>query len=73
MRIIEWIVISMLVVVTLLVGYIVYDAVTATTISIRKDEWKCTDSHKTHSFIMAGKVLVPQTHTICDVYSRGNV
>lgn len=39
-----------------------------------KDQWHCTESHsQTYtSFIMVGKVMVPQVHTrqVCDQYNR---
>lgn len=39
-------------------------------IELRSDRWGCTASHTTTSMIMVGKVWVPQTHRVCDQYSR---
>lgn len=52
----------------------VYDAVTAETFSLRKDEWTCTASHEetVTTWIVVGNVQVPQitTTTVCDQWTR---
>lgn len=39
-------------------------------IPLMKSDWKCTASHTEKSFIMAGKIMVPTTKTVCDRYER---
>lgn len=70
MRIIEW-VLGLLIaaMIACLIG-MVYNIATAETISIRKDSFSCTQSHKQMHLQLVGKVNVPIWDNICDVYTR---
>lgn len=62
----------------ILIGWGIYDAVTAETFALRKDTWTCTASHEETQTIttnmIVGKVIVPQiitqVVTVCDRYER---
>lgn len=59
-----------------LLGYVIYDAITAETFSLRKDQWTCTRSHTEVTSTMTtydgGKTWVPmvQSNTVCDQWER---
>lgn len=38
--------------------------------SLKKADWACTSAHRETNMVMVGKVMVPQTQTICDQWTR---
>ena len=38
--------------------------------SLKKADWACTSAHQETNMVMVGKVMVPQTDTICDQWTR---
>lgn len=38
--------------------------------ALRKDQWGCTASHRETHYVMVGKVMTPQTTTVCDQWTR---
>lgn len=40
------------------------------TITLRLDEWKCSDTKQYTTTILVGKVMVPQVHNMCIRYTR---
>ena len=54
----------------LVVGAIVYHAVFSEKIHLIKHQWHCTASHTETRPTLIGKVMVPQTTTVCDRYER---
>ena len=40
--------------------------------TLHKTEWECSVSHKETKLVMIGKILSPQTRTVCDAYTRVN-
>lgn len=69
-RLITVILIALMLSTAAVIGYIIYDSATAVYISIRKDEFTCTASHKMTTFVMSGKIMIPLTRVVCDVYNR---
>lgn len=37
---------------------------------LNKRDWVCSAAHDETNLVLVGKVLVPQTTTVCDQYSR---
>lgn len=39
-------------------------------VTLKKGAWACSAAHQEHGMVMAGKVMVPTTTTVCDAYAR---
>lgn len=51
-------------------GLALYDGATAETFELRKDQWTCAKSHTESRMVLIGKVVAPQSQTVCDVWQR---
>lgn len=38
--------------------------------TLLKSEWVCDSEHSETTYVMSGKVMVPRTSQVCDVYKR---
>jgi hypothetical protein len=66
----DWLMGLAVALIVILVGFMLWDTVTADTFTLRKDEWKCTEYRDITTFILAGKVLVPTVNRQCQAWER---
>lgn len=64
------IILVVVVVVGLFVAPLVYLDATAPSFSLKKDEWACVQSHEETHMVLVGKIWLPRTEMVCDVYQR---
>ena len=54
-----------------LIGYTIHDELTAETVELRKDQWRCTESRTELAYMQqVGKVMIPQYRNSCLKYER---
>lgn len=58
-------VVASVVAVLVWLGWLIYDDVHAEKFALRKDSWACTKSHNERHFLVVGKIVVPQTRSVC--------
>jgi hypothetical protein len=74
MDLIEWVLVTAVVLFLAALGLGVYDYFVAEKFALRKDQWSCTQSHAESYtyFQQVGNVSIPMTGTtqVCDQWSR---
>lgn len=74
MSLMELLIVVAIVAILAVCGWAFVDAATAPTFELRKSQWKCAASQRETSttYILVGKVMVPQyhTHDVCTNWVR---
>lgn len=66
----EKVIIAAIIAILVAIGYGVYVESQKPGFELKKDEWHCTDHHMVTTMVMVGKVMVPQTYSVCDNWKR---
>lgn len=51
------------------IAYAAYQDQTSDQFALSKERWACTATTEATHFVMIGKTLMPQTHTVCVQYT----